>query len=51
MYFVPVITFLVASLCDLIGRVLAAKFKQVNYALFDNKLVVMTPLSSQITSW
>lgn len=36
MYFVPVITFLVASLCDLIGRVLAAKFKQPN-----NQLVIM----------
>lgn len=44
MYFVPVITFLVASLCDLIGRVLAAKFKQVSYYFFGNQLVVTTHL-------
>ncbi|KAL1492097.1 hypothetical protein ABEB36_012589 [Hypothenemus hampei] len=31
MYFVPVITFLLASLCDLFGRVLAAKFRQPNH--------------------
>jgi len=44
MYFVPVITFLVASLCDLIGRVLAAKFKQVSYYFFGNQLVKTTHL-------
>ncbi|ENN70394.1 equilibrative nucleoside transporter 3 [Dendroctonus ponderosae] len=36
MYFVPVITFLIASLCDLCGRVLAGKVRQP-----DNQLLIL----------